>query len=194
MEALSGADHLEVVGPAATARPVADGLAARTGGVVSLVIGERLMVATEAVVPDVDGAPRRATTADHPVLAGWLHAFALEALGTTDEFAAGWASAVDNPTWDLWVWEVAGEPVSLVNHRRTTPVSSRIGPVYTPPEQRGRGYAGALTARVTEELLAAGDPCVTLFTDETNATSNALYARIGYRDVGAQGGWEVRRG
>jgi predicted GNAT family acetyltransferase len=81
----------------------------------------------------------------------------------------------------------------MVNARRTTPVSSRIGPVYTPPAHRGRGYAGALTAAVTDDLLAGGDPRVTLFTDETNATSNALYARIGYRDVGAQGSWLVRR-
>ncbi len=192
--AVDDEDHVEVVGPTALARPLADALAARLGGGVSLVLGERFMVATEVVHPTVRGAARRATTSDHPVLARWLHAFAVEALGVTDEWGETWAEAVDNPSWELWVWEVDGALVSMVNRRPTTPTSSRIGPVYTPPAERGNGYAGGLTAAVAAALLDRGDSHVSLFTDDTNATSNALYARVGFRDRGAQGAWSVRRG
>ena len=55
--------------------------------------------------------------------------------------------------------------------------------VYTPPEQRGRGYGGAVTAAVTRAALDAGADDVVLFTDLANPTSNALYQRLGYRPV-----------
>jgi predicted GNAT family acetyltransferase len=58
----------------------------------------------------------------------------------------------------------------------------RVGPVYTPPEQRGRGYGTAATAAATAGILSAGaQPC--LFTDLSNPTSNSIYQRIGYRAV-----------
>ncbi len=59
----------------------------------------------------------------------------------------------------------------------------RVGPVYTPPELRGRGYAGAATAAVSQAALGAAVREVVLYTDLANPTSNALYERLGYRPV-----------
>jgi predicted GNAT family acetyltransferase len=59
----------------------------------------------------------------------------------------------------------------------------RVGYVYTPPELRGRGYAGAATAAVSRAALEDGVAGVLLFTDLANPTSNALYQRLGYRPV-----------
>ena len=59
----------------------------------------------------------------------------------------------------------------------------RVGPVYTPPELRGRGYAGAATAAASQAALDAGVRQVVLYTDLANPTSNALYQRLGYRPV-----------
>lgn len=59
----------------------------------------------------------------------------------------------------------------------------RIGPVYTPRPHRGRGYATALVAHASRELLARGARFVTLTTDRANPVSNAIYARVGYRAV-----------
>lgn len=56
----------------------------------------------------------------------------------------------------------------------------RIGGVYTPPAHRGRGYAGALTAAVTDEHHRAG-LAVMLNTQAHNALTNRLYRRIGFR-------------
>jgi predicted GNAT family acetyltransferase len=60
---------------------------------------------------------------------------------------------------------------------------SRVGPVYTPPECRGRGYASALTAFVSKRIRDAGDDAC-LYTDLANPTSNKIYAAIGYEPVG----------
>ncbi|GAB3816262.1 GNAT family N-acetyltransferase [Kribbella italica] len=82
----------------------------------------------------------------------------------------------------LWVWEYDGRVVSMAGHNGDVFGAARIGSVYTPPEDRGNGYAGALTAALTRHLLDEGtQPC--LFTDLANPTSNKLYARIGYRKV-----------
>ncbi|MEZ5093819.1 GNAT family N-acetyltransferase [Nocardioides sp.] len=59
---------------------------------------------------------------------------------------------------------------------------SRVGPVFTPREHRGRGYAAAAVALVSARLLEQGVR-VCLFTDQANPTSNALYERLGYRRV-----------
>jgi len=81
------------------------------------------------------------------------------------------------------LWDDDGEPVSMSGHRDVPGVGSRIGPVYTPPEHRRRGYATALVAEQSAARLALGDPACFLYTDLANPTSNAIYARIGYVKV-----------
>lgn len=61
---------------------------------------------------------------------------------------------------------------------------TRVSLVYTPPEQRRRGYAAALVAAVGAGELAAGATACMLFTETANPTSNGVYHRIGYRLVG----------
>ena len=86
------------------------------------------------------------------------------------------------------VWDDNG-PVSLAGFGNSTPTGTRVGPVYTPPEHRGRGYATSLVASLTAERLAAGLAFCFLFTDLANPTSNAIYARIGYEPVADWDQW-----
>jgi len=79
------------------------------------------------------------------------------------------------------LWE-DGRPVSLASFGNPTPNGIRIGPVYTPPEYRRRGYASALVAELSERLLAGRRFCF-LFTDLANPTANRIYEQIGYRRV-----------
>lgn len=58
-----------------------------------------------------------------------------------------------------------------------------MDPVYTPAHLRGRGYAGAVTAEVSQAALTAGATDVVLYADPANPTSNALYQRLGYRPI-----------
>ena len=86
------------------------------------------------------------------------------------------------------LWEDEGAVVSLAGWGGPTPNGIRIGPVYTPPDLRGRGYATALTAELSQRLLDGdlfdgGRRFCFLYTDLANPTSNAIYERIGYRRV-----------
>ncbi len=81
------------------------------------------------------------------------------------------------------LWEDDGRPVSLAGYGSPTPHSMRIGPVYTPAAFRGRGYASAATAAVSQHLLDGGRRFCTLFTDLANPTSNKIYRQIGFEPV-----------
>jgi GNAT superfamily N-acetyltransferase len=131
--------------------------------------------------PVPPGGPRVAGSADRGLLVDWFAAFGREAGETT--------VAVDRTVADrlgyggLTLWEVAGRPVSLAGLTRVVAGQVRVGPVYTPPESRRRGFASAVTAAVSRAALDAGAAEVLLFTDLANPTSNALYQRLGYHPV-----------
>ena len=93
----------------------------------------------------------------------------------------------------LTLWEAGGQPVSLAGLTRPAAGQVRVGPVYTPPGQRGQGYGGAVTWAVTRAALDAGVTGVLLFTDLANPTSNALYQRLGYRAVSDRTMYSFRR-
>ncbi len=111
-------------------------------------------------------------------------AFGREALGDDDASRA--ESSVDD--WlagkgrHLWLWDDDG-PKSLTGVGGETPNGIRIGPVYTPPGDRGQGYASALVAAVSQAQLDAGRRFCFLYADLANPTSNRIYQAIGYRPV-----------
>ena len=131
--------------------------------------------------PGPRGAARVATTADRALLESWFAAFARE----IGESAGRSADAVDDRLSfrGLTLWEAGGAPVSLAGWHRPAAGTVRVAPVYTPPEHRRQGYAGAVTAAVSQAALDDGAGHVVLFTDLANPTSNALYQRLGYRPV-----------
>jgi hypothetical protein len=141
-------------------------------------------------VPTVAGASRPATTSDRPLLERSVVAFIEEAVvgPTRDPGNARRmiAARLEEPPerGGVWLWEVGGEVVSLSGHGGPTPNGMRIGPVYTPPEHRRRGYATALVAEQSAWLLSTGRRFCFLFTDLANPTSNGVYRRIGYEQVG----------
>lgn len=137
-----------------------------------------------ADVESVPGSARVATLDDLELALAWRAAMAAEIHLEAHAMSAVLAGALAEGR--VWLWEVDGEPVCQVGH--SPPVDSpggpvtRIGPVYTPPSHRRRGYAAALTAVVSRELLRRGHR-VMLFTDAANPTSNGVYTRIGYELV-----------
>ena len=56
-----------------------------------------------------------------------------------------WLSPSDGRTMVFWD---DGGPVAMAGLSGPTPTGIRIGPVYTPPERRRRGYAGNLVAGI----------------------------------------------
>jgi predicted GNAT family acetyltransferase len=80
----------------------------------------------------------------------------------------------------FFIWTDGGEPVSFAGAGSLTPNGIRIGPVYTPPSLRGRGYATTLVAELSQLLLDRGRRFCFLYTNLANPTANAIYERIGY--------------
>jgi FR47-like protein len=131
--------------------------------------------------PAVPGRARVAGPADRDLLVSWLGAFHREA--DPGPVAAGVIVDERLSYRGLTLWEAAGQPVSMAGLTRAVAGQVRVGPVYTPPGLRGRGYGGAVTCVVSRAALGAGVTDVLLFTDLANPTSNALYQRLGYRAV-----------
>jgi hypothetical protein len=129
---------------------------------------------------------RRAAEQDRALLAAWIEAFRREAL-PDDESRADVNRKVDRWLHErdrtAWLWEVDGRAVSFAGSGSPTPNGIRIGPVYTPPEDRRHGYASALVAAASQELLDQGRRFCFLFTDLANPTSNHVYKAIGYEPV-----------
>jgi GNAT superfamily N-acetyltransferase len=91
----------------------------------------------------------------------------------------------------MYVWE-DGAPASMAGCGGPTPNGIRVGPVYTPRERRGRGYASALTAELTALLLASGRRFCFLFTDIANPTSTSESATSPSRTSTSTGLPEIR--
>ena len=137
-------------------------------------------------VPPARGTSRAADPRDRELLTGWMLAFGEEVLEEGDpgrlESAEIVAQRLEGSGGFL-LWEDDGEVVSAAGWGGPTPNGIRVGPVYTPPERRGRGYATALVAELSQQLLDSGRSFVFLYTDLANPTSNAIYMRIGYEQV-----------
>jgi predicted GNAT family acetyltransferase len=194
-EDVRGAELGGVFGPVAAAERFAARWQELTGTAAKISLRERVYEATEAFPPEgVPGLRRAYRPEDHDVAAAWMHAFTTEALPAAaparrDDGAAFVARRVNDPDGGLVVWEDGGAPVSIAGFGSPTPNGIRIGPVYTPPELRGRGYASALVGELTASLLAGGRRFCFLFTDLANPTSNSIYQRVGYRPVGDVTDW-----
>ena len=134
---------------------------------------------------DVPGNARAATEADRELLVAWVGAFAVEAMpeGAPDRDAERTVDArLRAGSGSFTIWDDDG-PVALAGWGGETPNGARIGPVYTPPEHRRRGYGSAVTAAVTAEQLAAGRTFCFLYMDLANPTSNKIYTDLGYEPV-----------
>ena len=155
-----------------------------TGDVVAVYRRMRLFRLGELIPPRPwpEGTARLAVGTERDLLARWFGAFARE-VGDPPGQDHSQAAVGRLAYGGITVWEAGGVPVSVVGRTRAVAGMVRVGPVYTPPELRGHGYAGAATAAVSQAALDAGLREVVLYTDLANPTSNALYQRLGYRPV-----------
>jgi predicted GNAT family acetyltransferase len=188
LEAVADAIDDELPGVIA-AQPEADAFAkvwsAKTGATPRINRGQGVF-ALERVEPppQTSGRIRDAGAGDRPLVLDWWQAFLEEALGESLE-PESVAHEVDHrleaENGGVVLWD-DGETVSLAGFGNPTPNGIRIGPVYTPPELRRRGYASALVAELSGRLLNERRFCF-LYTDLANPTANKIYEQIGYRRI-----------
>ena len=167
-------------------------LARLGGGRVQVSVHTRLHELGELVWPaPVPGGLRAAAEDDVDLVLEWFGAF----MGDADEQAGRprGASAHEVPdraemlrrirAGSLWFWvNQAGERVHLTGVSPPAFGVARVGPVYTPPAQRGRGWASNAVAGISRRVQAGGAR-VCLFTDQANPTSNKIYTALGYHPV-----------
>lgn len=170
--------------PVRTARGLAAAWRRRTGGATEVRLAMAYHQLTQVLGPPRPAAGTLiAASAAHRELAiDWWTAFAREAHVPPGDAAA----AVDQRLGQcgLWLWEADGRPVTLVAINPAVAGVVRVGPVYTPPVSRSRGYASSAVAAVSRRALAGGARGCSLFTDLGNPTSNRIYADVGYRRAG----------
>ncbi len=167
-----------------TARSIAAAWGHETSGSASLKMREAMHTLEHVRDPPRPprGRLRTPVSDERALLIAWMHMFAVETGAFGAEQAAG---MVDTrlARGGLVVWDDGG-PVSLVGTSPRVGDVVRVGPVYTPPERRGRGYAGGAVAAASRLALAQGARRCMLFTDVLNPTSNKIYAEVGYRRIG----------
>lgn len=168
-----------VLGPPVAAREFAAQWCERHGGSARDAMALRLHTLERVLHPKrgPKGAMRPAMQADVTLVASWVACFAAEA-GTqatsTREYVGARIAAGEMVLW------CDDAPRSLAGYSGRSPNGVRIGYVYTPPEWRGRGYATACVAALSQRALDEGAAFCCLYTDLANPTSNAIYQRIGY--------------
>ncbi|MCW3819329.1 GNAT family N-acetyltransferase [Micromonospora sp. DR5-3] len=187
-----GEEVLAVNGALPAVQLCAAELARLNGGQVRVSQHTRLHELGELVPPaPVPGGLVVATEDDVDLVTEWFGAF----MGDADEQAGRprGVSAHEVPeraellrrlrAGRMWFW--VDEDGQLVHLTGANPPSfgvARVGPVYTPPAQRGRGWASNAVAEVSRRIQAEGAR-VCLFTDQANPASNKVYARLGYRPL-----------
>lgn len=147
-----------------------------------------LYAVEDVALPRVDGELAVATAAELELAERWFGAFDEELAGVRrarsedDHAMLRGVVASGRLRW----WRRGGEVVSMAGH--ATPVGegaarvTRVGPVYTPPGARRRGYGAAVTGHLSVELLSRGSR-VMLFADASNPTSNHVYQDLGFERV-----------
>lgn len=138
----------------------------------------------DLAIPSVSGVMTTAAPKDFDVILKWYLNFGQDTGVFMPNPEGSIHAGMARGSYRFWV--VSGEKVSMAGHAPlvSTPTGSiaRVGPVYTPPAHRRNGYAGALTAVLSQELMAKGAR-VMLYTDAKNPTSNKIYQKIGFEMI-----------
>jgi uncharacterized protein len=135
------------------------------------------------------GRIRFAGVSDKARVASWTQDFAEETGLELSEGEAERQSEESISAKSRYVWECAGEVVSMALVSTRTPSGARIHWVYTPPGFRKRGFASALVGALSQQLLGSGFPfCFVV----TGPESSRVYKGMGYALVRSLAFWEFK--
>jgi hypothetical protein len=142
---------------------------------------QRLFVLRQVTPPSwPPGQLRLAQDGDLELLTAWIRGF-IEDTGIRDDVNQAITALPEAVAAErIFIWECDGQPVSTARVTGRTPHGARISAVYTPPDLRGRGYASAAVAALSQRVLDSGMDYCCLYTDLANPTSNHIYQAIGY--------------
>ncbi|MCG7344535.1 GNAT family N-acetyltransferase [Sporosarcina sp. ACRSL] len=126
---------------------------------------------------------RFATKADAPLIENWFALFEEDTnIGKTAPELIKEKVASFIEAQEIFLWENEGKVVSMMKKARPTENGVTVSFVFTPKEERKKGYARTMVAHGSKELLKDYKFCV-LYTDMMNPTSNKIYQEIGYKHI-----------
>ena len=131
---------------------------------------------------------RHPAIGDLSVLVDWDIGFRTEALGELDaerkrsEIERATAQRLEAGANYIWVLEFDGKLVARSVHGVALPDMVQVGGVWTPPDERGKGYARAVGAGGLREAGAQGVRRAVLFAHDPGAIR--AYEAIGFEKVG----------
>ncbi|MBP3969591.1 GNAT family N-acetyltransferase [Bacillus sp. WL1] len=130
-----------------------------------------------------EGIFREINSDELPVIEKWIYQFCEDVnLPTTKEEAEQTAHTLIT-NHRLFGLEIDGKLVSVAAKTRPTKNNITINFVYTPKEERKKGYASNCVAALSQRMLDEGYKTTTLYTDLANPTSNKIYQEIGYEKI-----------
>ncbi|MEN2767226.1 GNAT family N-acetyltransferase [Ornithinibacillus xuwenensis] len=137
------------------------------------------------VTPNAEGKLILAIEKHLPIIREWLYHFGLQAnMNISKPHADSMArNYIQNQS--LFLWEVNNQIVSMANNSRRSRNGATINAVFTPDDQKRKGHATSVVAGLSQQLLDEGFRFCSLYTDTLNPTSNSIYRKIGYYDVGS---------
>lgn len=173
----------QLIGPAKTVYELVRQIRNRTGHEYETRMDMRAYALTQVkYAPRVEGGFRRITgITDY--LIDYDMDFQREAMHamTREEAEAQIRELIEQER--LYGWMVGNRYVSIAMKARKVPRGQFVSLVYTPPGERGKGYASACVAALSQLMLNEGNEYCGLFTDLSNPVSNFIYKRMGYGPV-----------
>ena len=133
-----------------------------------------------------DADVRRARPEEAELVAEHSGAMILGELGydprvNRGSFNAAVRRSIAHGTW--WVWVAGGDLRFQANVGPRTAATAQLQGVWTPPAQRGRGYAKLALTAIARHLLAT-EATLSLYVNDFNRAAIALYESVGFVRVG----------
>lgn len=136
----------------------------------------------QVIMPAMPEGNFRCLAAEHSeTVIDFFKAFHDEAMGEGEEMTPIPVILKALESNKVYGWVKEGKVVSMALKGRPISHGQTVSAVYTPPEERRKGFASATVACLSQVILDEGCQFVNLFTDLSNPTSNAIYQAIGYR-------------
>ena len=145
-------------------------------------INMRILVLEKLLEPNLrqDVIVRKAELKDKEILKQFVKEFHLEGLNevlSEERLEKDFHEFLEK---GYYVLEKDGKIVAQTVVTRKLEKGKSVSGVYTPKEERCKGYAYNLIYRVSKEFLDNGAEYCVLFTDDGNPISNHVYEKIGY--------------
>lgn len=172
-----------VLGPVALAGKIAEAWQQATGAPYQAAEQLRIYELKAVAIPAAGrGRLRTAGAEDFEHIARWWHAAQMEMFGNSNAEENRQTAKYRIGDGDVFLWEDGGT-VSMACKTRPTSHGISVGMVFTPPDERCRGYATACVGELSRTLLRTGWGFCSLYADLLNPVSNSIYQKIGYRPV-----------